>query len=156
MMIKTKVPTMRHVSRTHIDWLFDKINLKSTFRIKYVDIQNQFEDILTEGSFSQDEWNHLLRLFNIMSFSMYSCIHFSDFLSDDQIRKQSDMSKRGQTKTDSPMTEARSCFVARVPSEEISSRSLNPLVNPGDTNKRKKVEIAAANRMREDQLQTHK
>ena len=28
---------------------------------------------------------------------MYSCSHFSDFLSDDQVRKQSAMSKRGQT-----------------------------------------------------------
>ena len=36
--------------------------------------------------FSRDEWNHLLRLFNIMSFSMFSCCHFSDFLSDDQVR----------------------------------------------------------------------
>ena len=30
----------------------------------------------------RDEWNHLLRLFNIMSFSIFSCSHFSDFSGD--------------------------------------------------------------------------
>ena len=64
-----------------------------------VDTTNQLADILTNGSFSRDEWNHLLRLFNIMNFSMYSCSHFSYFLSDDQVRKQSAMSKRGQKTT---------------------------------------------------------
>ena len=46
------------------------------------------------------EWNHLLRLFNIMSFSMISCSHFSNFLSD-LIGKQSAMSKRSQEATSS-------------------------------------------------------
>ena len=48
---------------------------------------------------------------------MYSCSHFSDLLSDDQVRKQSAMSKRRES---SPMAKARPCFVARDPrSEEI-------------------------------------
>ena len=42
---------------------------------KYVDTKNQFADMLTKGSFTRDEWNHLLRLLNIMSFSMFSCSH---------------------------------------------------------------------------------
>ena len=49
--------------------------------------------MLTKGSFARDEWDHLLRLFNIMSFSMFSCSHF---LSN---RKQSVMSKRDQEST---------------------------------------------------------
>ena len=76
---------MRQVSRTHrvaLDWLFDRVNLEPKIRIKYVDTKNQFADILTKGSFSRDEWNHLLRLFNVMSFPMFSCSHFSNFLSD--------------------------------------------------------------------------
>ena len=33
------------------------------------DTKNQLADILTKGSFTRDEWNHLLRLFNISHFS---------------------------------------------------------------------------------------
>ena len=73
---------MRHVARTHrvaLDWFFDKINLEPKIQIKYVDTKNQDADILSKKSFSRDEWNHLVRLFNIESFLMYSCTHFSDF-----------------------------------------------------------------------------
>ena len=56
--------------------------------------------MLTKGSFTRDEWNHLLRLFNTMSFSMFSCSQISNCLSD-PIGKQSAMSKRGQEATTS-------------------------------------------------------
>ena len=72
MIIKGRSPTMRHVSRTHrvaLDWLFDRINLDSQIQIKYIDTKNQLADILTKGSFTRDEWNHLLCLFNISHFS---------------------------------------------------------------------------------------
>ena len=85
MIIKGRSPTMRHVSRTHrvaLDWLFDRINLHPEIQIKHVDTKNQPADMLTKESFTRDEWNHLLRLFNKMSFSMFSCSHFSNFLSD--------------------------------------------------------------------------
>ena len=88
---KGRSPTMRHVSRTHrvaLDWLFDRINLEPKIQIKNVDTKSQLADMLTKGSFTRDEWTHLLRLFNIMNFSVFSCIHFS--------RKQSAMSKGGQ------------------------------------------------------------
>ena len=32
--------------------------------------------MLTNGNFTREEWNHLLRLFSIMNFSMFSCSHF--------------------------------------------------------------------------------
>ena len=85
MIIKGRSPTMRHVSRTHrvaLHWLFDRINLEPKIRIKHVDPKHQLADMLTRKSFTRDEWNHLLRLFNIMSFSMFSCSHFSNVLSD--------------------------------------------------------------------------
>ena len=72
LIIKGRSPTMRHVSRTHrvaFDWLFGRNNFEWKNQIKYVDTKNQLDDIITKGSFSRDEWNHLLRLFNIMSFS---------------------------------------------------------------------------------------
>ena len=65
MIIKGRSPTMRHVSRTHrvaLDWLFDRINLDSKIQIKYIDTKNQLADILTKGTFTRDEWNHLLCL----------------------------------------------------------------------------------------------
>ena len=76
MIIKSKSPTMRHVSRTHriaLDWLFDRVNLDPKIQIKFVDTKNQHADILTKSNFTRDEWNHLLRLFNISNFSSASC-----------------------------------------------------------------------------------
>ena len=67
---------------------------------------------------------------------------FCDFLFDDQVRKQSAMSKRGQEATSnegSPMAKTRPCLVARDPqSEEISSQILGSQVNPGNTDERKR------------------
>ena len=72
MIIKGRSPTMRHVSRTHrvaLDWLFDRINLDPKIQIKYIDTKNQLADMLTKGSFTRDESNHLLSLFNISHFN---------------------------------------------------------------------------------------
>ena len=69
MIMKGRSPTMRHVSRTHrvaLDWLFDRIGLDPKIQIKYVDTKNLLADILTRRNFTRDEWNHLLRLFNII------------------------------------------------------------------------------------------
>ena len=76
MIIKGRIPTMRHVSRTHrvaLDRLFDRINLDPKIQIKYIDTKNQLADILTKGNFTRDEWNHLLCLFNISHFSSAEC-----------------------------------------------------------------------------------
>ena len=79
MIIRGRSPTMRHVSRTlrvALDWLFDRINLDPQIQIISADTKNQLADLLTKGNFTHDEWNHLLRLFNIVSFSVFSCSHF--------------------------------------------------------------------------------
>ena len=76
MIIKGRSPTIRHVSRTHrvaLDWLFDRVNLDSNIQIKHIDTKKQLADILTKGSFTRDEWNHLLCLFNISHFSLTVC-----------------------------------------------------------------------------------
>ena len=76
MIIKGRSPTMRHVSRTHrvaLDWLFDRINLDPKIQIKDIDTKNQLADILTKGTFTRDEWNHLLCLLNISHFSSTVC-----------------------------------------------------------------------------------
>ena len=96
MIIKGRSPTMRHVSRNHrvaIDWSFDSINSDSKIQIKYADTKNQLADMLTKGTFTRDDWDHLVRLLNIMNLSMFSCSHFLP------IRKQSVVSKRTQEST---------------------------------------------------------
>ena len=122
MIIKGRSPTMRHVSRTHrvaLDGLFERIILDSKFQIKYVDTKNQLADMLTKSSFTRDEWNHLLRWFNIMNFSMFSCSHFLS------IKKPSNMSKRAQerrTEEEHVATKSRSaCLVSRILSAKQSS-----------------------------------
>ena len=44
-------------------------------RIFFVDTKKQHADMLTKGNFTRDELDHLLRLLNIMIFSMFHCSH---------------------------------------------------------------------------------
>ena len=70
-------------------WLFDRINLDPKKpQIKCVDTKNQLADSLTNGNFTRDEWNHLIRLCNIMNISVSSCSHFKSII------KSKIMSKR--------------------------------------------------------------
>ena len=119
MIIKGRRPTMRHVSRTHrvaLDWLFDRINLDPKIQIKYIDTKNQLADILTKGSFTRDEWNHLLTLFNISHFSSTACI--------------AAMAKRAQQESGEGRVTAKSRpmmnLTARTPWFVSSSASANP------------------------------
>ena len=120
MIIEGRSPTMRHVSRTHrvaLDWLFDRINLDSKIQIKYIDTKNQLADILTKGSFTSDEWNHLLCLFNISHFSPTVC--------------SAAMAKRSQQDSGEERVTAKSRpvmkLIARTPSFVSSSTSVSPV-----------------------------
>ena len=118
MIIKGRSPTMRHVSRTHrvaLDSLFDRINLDSKIQIKYIDTRNQLADILTKGSFTLDEWNHLLCLFNISHFSSTVC---SAAMAK---RIQQDSGEERVTAKSKPMMN----LIARTPSVVSSSTSLS-------------------------------
>ena len=119
MIIKGRSPTMRHVSRTHrvaLDWLFDRINLDPKIQIKYIDTKNQLADILTKGNFTRDEWNHLLKLFDIIHFSSTACTVA--------------MAKRAQQGSGEELVTAKSRpmmnLTARMPSVVSSSASSNP------------------------------
>ena len=118
MIMKGRSPTMRHVSRTHrvaLDWLFDRINLDPKIQIKYIDTKNQLADNLTKGSFTRDEWNHLLTLFNISHFSSTACIA--------AMAKRAQDSGEGRVAAKSrPMMN----LTARTPSIVSSSASTNP------------------------------
>ena len=119
MIIKGRSPRMRHVSRTHtvaLDWLFDRINLDSKIQIKYIDTKNQLADILTKGSFTRDEWNHLLCFANISHFSSTVC---SAALAK---RFQQDSGEERVTAKSRPMMN----LIARTPSFVSSSSSVSP------------------------------
>ena len=117
MIMKSRSPTMRHVSRTHrvaLDWLFDRINLDSKIQIKYIDTKNQLADI--KENFTRDEWNHLLSLFNISLFSSTVC--------------SAAMAKRIQQESGEERVTAKSRPVmnstARMPTVVSSSTSSSP------------------------------
>ena len=106
-------------SRTHrvaLDLLFDRINLDSKIQIKYIDTKNQLADILTKGSFTRDEWNHLLCLFNISHFSPTVC--------------SAAMAKRSQQDSGEERVTAKSKtmmnLIARTPSFVSPSTSVCP------------------------------
>ena len=104
--------------------------------IKYVDTKNQLADILTKGSFSRNEWNHLLCLFNTMCFSTFFGSHLKSSFSQTRERLViGAMSKGGQDTTSShgsPMTKAR-------PTNLVLQG------HPGNEYNRKRVSLATAN-----------
>ena len=119
MIIKRRSPKMRHVSKTHrvaLDWLFDRVNLDPKIQIKYIDTKNQVADILTNGNFTRDEWNHLLCLFNISHFSSTVC--------------SGTMAKRSQKDLREERVTAKSRrmmnLIARMPSFVSSATSVSP------------------------------
>ena len=120
MIIKGRSPTMRHVSRTHkvaFDWLFDWINLVPKIQIKYIDIQNQFADILTKGTFTRDEWHHLLCFFNISHFSSPNCLKVMSK------RTQEDAEEERVTAKSKPMMNLVSRCSVKDPNVLVSTAS---------------------------------
>ena len=96
--MKGRSPFMRHVSWTQritLDLFFDRINFDPKIQIRYVDTKNQLTDILTKESFSEEEWNNLFRLKNIMTVCTFPRSHFSHFVSD-FFKNSRSTSKRGQ------------------------------------------------------------
>ena len=90
---------MGHVSQTHrvnLGWLFDRINLDPKIQIKQVDTKNPLADILTKGNFTRDEWNPLLRLFNIMNLSMFFLQPFQFNLKSKNHVEEADARKKKQ------------------------------------------------------------
>ena len=105
MIINGRSPTMRHVSRTDrvaLDWLCRQYSIwnpksKSTMLTP----KTTSLACLAEGEVSRKmNGSNLLSFVKKKGVSRcISCSHFSDFLSNDPIGKQSAMSKRGQEAT---------------------------------------------------------
>ena len=86
------------------------------FKSNIFETKNQLADILTKGSFTRDEWNHLLTLFNISHFSSTASL--------------AAMAKRAQQNSEEGRVTAKSRpmmnLTARTPSIMSSSASTNP------------------------------
>ena len=79
--------------------------------------KNQLADILTKGSFTRDEWNHMLCLFNISHFSPTVCSAAM------ATRSQQDSGEERDTAKSKPMMS----LIARTPSFVSSSTSVSPV-----------------------------
>ena len=92
--------------------------------------KKQLADMLTRGSFTRDEWNHLLYLLNIIKFLHFFRSHF--FLSN---RKQSVMSKRTQEgySDDSPTVKTKSRSMNLVSHRNLSVARQNSQENKSDS-----------------------
>ena len=95
--------------------------------IKCVDTQNQLADFLTKGSFTRDEWNHLLLMCNIMNISVFSCSHFKS------ITKSKIMSKRSHE--GKPREEDRVVVESKpIMSSVLKSVNRIPMLDSGVSN----------------------
>ena len=76
MIIKGRSPTMRHASRTRRvhTIFFTESTWTQRSKSNVLRPKNQLAGLLTKGSFSRDEWDHFLCLFNISNFSSVSCL----------------------------------------------------------------------------------
>ena len=108
------------------------------FKIKYVDIKHQLEDILTKGHFTRDEWNNLLHLCNICHFSSVCCSQNFSLTSCTKT-----MSKRMQQRTGEERIVAKSkpTFNLDSKTEASSLTVLSPNASTQNESKRKRTRI---------------
>ena len=132
MIFKGRSPTMRHVSRTHrvaLDWLFDRINLDP--KIKYINTKNQLADILTKGSFTRDEWNHLLCLFNIRHFSFRVC---------SEVKSKRTQKESGEERVTAKSRPMMSLMARALPTQKARGRKALKVRVPGVRKLRNMIE----------------
>ena len=132
MIIKGRSPTMRHVSRTHrvaLDWLFDRINLDSKIQIRYIDTKHQLADMLTKVSFTRDEWNHLLHLFNISHFRSTCCAKNSSLISCTKTMATRMQEQKGEERSVAKSKSTATNLSSHVPTSSSSAKS--PIASKG-------------------------
>ena len=134
MTIKGRSPRMRHVSRTHrviFDWLFDRINLDSKNKIRYIDTKHQLADILTKSNFTRDEWNNLIHLFNISHFSSTCCAKNSSLISCTNTMAKRMQGQQGEGRSVATSESALVGLSSHVPTSSSSAKSPIASESPG-------------------------
>ena len=89
-------------------------------QIEYIDTKKQLADIPTKGTFTRDEWNHLLCLFNISHFSSITCLEVMSK------RTQKDSGEERVTAESKPMMNLVSRCSERTPEVLASTASESP------------------------------
>ena len=79
--------------------------------------KNQLADILTKGNFTRDEWNHLLKLFNIGHFNSTACT--------------ATMAKRAQQESGEERVTAKSRLMMNLTARMPSGRVVFNFIKPG-------------------------
>ena len=102
--------------------------LDPKIQIRYIDTKHQIADILTEGNFTRDEWNNLLRLLNISHFSSTCCTKNFSLTSCSTMAKriQDQKEKEGVVSKSRPAVMNISSFIATsssTASSPIASKS---------------------------------
>ena len=110
--------------------------LSSKIQIDFVDTIKQLADMLTNGSYTRDEWDRLLRLLNIMDYSMFSCSH--SVLS---YIKQSAMSKRAQESTSKEGSAIAKPRPMKLVSRNLLSAKKDPPQDVSDSNSPENLEL---------------
>ena len=129
---------MRHVSRTHrvaLDWLFDRRNVYPKIPVQHVDTKSQLADMLTNGKFTRDdEWNHLLFLFNIMDISQVAHSQFSSTSSYQTLSKRLiQQEKPGEVERVVAHIETNAEFGVENCGSVFNSAGIEGISQPGDT-----------------------
>ena len=137
MIIKGRIPTVRHVSRTQrvaLDFFFDMINLDPKIQVGYIDTKHQLADMLTNGNFTRDEWNNLLHLFNISHFSSLCCAqNFSLTSCPKTMAKRMQEQKEEDNRVVAKSMPTAMILVSSVPTKFFICERSDRVENPGDT-----------------------
>ena len=126
MIMKSRSPTMRHVSRTRrvaLDWLFDKINLESKIQTRYIDTKTSTRRHLTKCNFTREEWNNLLHLFNISHFSSAFCAKNSSLTSCPKTRAARTQEQKGEERCVAKTKSTATNLSSHVPTSSSSAKS---------------------------------
>ena len=116
---------MRHVPEpTGLRWIGCLIGLVWT--------PKSTSNMLTpKGTFTRDEWSHLLRFFNIMNFSMFSCSHFLSMKKGEHHVEQSS-GKKDRRRACGGEIEASEFYIKKFERESISHVGFGYIPQPGE------------------------
>ena len=87
--------------------------------------------MLTEGFFTRDEWSHLLRLFNNMNFSMFSCSHLLSCKNTEHHVEESS-GKKVRRRACGGEIEASEFDIKKFELESIAHVGFGYLIQPGE------------------------
>ena len=93
-------------------------------QIRYMDTKHQLADILTNGNFTRDEWNNLLRLFNISHLSSTCCPKNSSLTSSPKTMAKRMQEQKREERSGEKSKSTATNLSSHVPTSSSSAKSL--------------------------------